>query len=396
MRLSQRALSNYRNEVNAQAELASAYVRKSLDEYFRQNPNASTADGRRFAIELLKAALPNFTVAAETLAADFFDEVMEVERVAVDSQLYDTTDYSVIEDKVRYFARKLNGKDEEAFKREVVDATHYFVKRSAYENLVRNCDANKVRYARVPSGFETCAFCFMLASRGFVYHSEATARGLHGYHNHCDCCIVPGVKGRTRIEGYDPKGMHDRWRECAETARLDPNTFDVEARRAIMREVEMRDFHWLYTGEVPKVSYTSKKAEIETLEKRPHEAKTAEALSKIGFKCVLGGDSKKTGTDNKGRTLFDGYADNPTGIEFKTVLTSKNAYGAVKNYFENSLKKKNLKRMVIDNTQSKYLSDSEIEKAIAELSKLERYRGVSKWVSLLRKEDNQLIDVIRR
>lgn len=388
-------MSNYRNEVNAQAELASAYVRKSLDEYFRQNPNASTADGRRFAIELLKAALPNFTAVAETLAADFFDEVMEVERVTVDSRLFDTTDYSVIEDKVRYFARMLNGKDEETFKREVVDATHYFVKRSAYENLVRNCDANKVRYARVPSGFETCSFCFMLASRGFVYHSEATARGLHGYHNHCDCCIVPGVKGRTKIEGYDPKGMHDRWCACAETARLDPGTLNADARKAILREVEMRDFHWLYTGEVPKVRYSSEKKKLEILKDRPHEDRTAHRMSDLGFKCELGNDGKKRGKDSRGRDLRDGYADLPSGIEFKTITTSKNAWGAVKNYLDGSLDKKNLKRIVIDNYEAKHLSDAEVVKAIEELCEWDQYKERFTWVTLLGK-DGKLVDIIRR
>ncbi len=277
MRVTKSTLDRYRKEVDDQAELARAYISKALDEYFRQNPNASTADGRRFAIALLEAALPNFTDAAGTLAVDFFDEMMEAEGIEVDSQLYDTTDYSIIEDKVRYFAEKLNDHDEAAFKKQVVDATHYFVKRSAYDNMVMNCDANNVRYARVPSGFETCAFCFMLASRGFVYLSEAKARGEHAYHDNCDCCIVPGAKGRTRIDGYDPGTMYRNWASCRRAiggskeimrewlalsdderrewiVRHDsePKAYNRFMQDRVMAEVRTRDWHWLYTGEEPR------------------------------------------------------------------------------------------------------------------------------------------------
>lgn len=241
MRVTQRDLARYRNAVDEQADLARAYVSSALEAYFAQNPGASTADGREFAIALLETALPNFADAAGTLAADFFDEMMEAEGIDAVSELYDTTDYSVVEDKVRFFADRLNDGDQEAFKRQVVDATHYFVKRSAYDNMIRNCSANDVRYARVPSGFETCGFCFMLSSRGFVYESEETAKGKHGYHAHCDCCIVPGKKGRTVIDGYDPKGMAERWEACAKAI----GTYD---QAAVLKEVESRDWEWLYTG----------------------------------------------------------------------------------------------------------------------------------------------------
>lgn len=45
----------------------------------------------------------------------------------------------------------------------------------------------------------------MLAGRGFIYHSETSAHGAHGVHRKCDCVVLPGKKGSTAIEGYDPK-----------------------------------------------------------------------------------------------------------------------------------------------------------------------------------------------
>ena len=280
MKVTQRSLASYRKEVDAQAELARELVRRSLDAYFADHPRVSTADGREFAIDLLKAVLPNFTDAAGTLAADFFDEMMEAQDIDARARLYDPVDYGTVEEKVRYFAGELNGGDERAFREQVADATRYFVKRSAYDNMVMNCEGNNVRYARVPSGLETCPFCFMLASRGFVYHSEAKALGEHGYHDSCSCTVVPGAQvdgeSRVRIEGYDPVAMHRNWLACEKTiggreqARVEWLALDEAARNGyierhgseakafarfeqnrIQHEVETRDWHWLYTGKAP-------------------------------------------------------------------------------------------------------------------------------------------------
>ena len=68
-------------------------------------------------------------------------------------------------------------------------------------------DPSKPRYARVPSGAKTCAFCAMLASRGFVYASEDKAGALGQYHKDCDCEIIPSWDRKNpKIEGYDPDG----------------------------------------------------------------------------------------------------------------------------------------------------------------------------------------------
>lgn len=362
MRVSQRSLSRYRRAVDEQAELAKAYVDRSLDAYFAANSGYSTADGRRFAVELLKAAMPNFCDTAGTLAADFFDEIAEAEGMDVDSRLYDATDYSIIEDKVRFFARKLNDGDVEAFKNDVVDATHYFVKRSAYENMVRNCDANNVRYARVPTGFETCAFCFMLASRGFVYHSEATAKGLHGMHVHCDCCIIPGKKGRTKIEGYDPEGMYKRWSMCAKAIGLDPNTSYVDARKAIRREVETRDWHWLYTGEPPKYQI------LEGAKPSDEEKETANRLAESGYRSVF----RPTRSKESKRTS-DVFFDN--GVH-KTPWEYKNPKGngnqTVSHQFEEAAGQS--RNLVID---SRLLGDSWTDKRLIDEArqKLNRRKG---------------------
>ena len=88
-------------------------------------------------------------------------------------------------------------------------------------------DPTRPKYARVPQG-KTCAFCAMLASRGFVYASEDTAGKWHRYHHDCDCKIVPSW-GETEIDGYDPDKLKAIYQQAKNAAKAagdgsDPNT----------------------------------------------------------------------------------------------------------------------------------------------------------------------------
>lgn len=106
-------------------------------------------------------------------------------------------------------------------------------KRAAGETVVQNArkDPSKPKYARVPSGVETCDFCMMLASRGFVYASKETASGKGGhYHANCACRIVPSF-GKTEVEGYDPDAYFDKWKHPEKYPEL------REARNARRREL---------------------------------------------------------------------------------------------------------------------------------------------------------------
>ncbi len=72
-----------------------------------------------------------------------------------------------------------------------------------------------VRFARVPQGGDTCTFCAMLASRGFVYWSRETAGEFDHYHRNCRCLVVPD-DGSGEVEGYDPDEWLRRWRDYEE------------------------------------------------------------------------------------------------------------------------------------------------------------------------------------
>lgn len=90
---------------------------------------------------------------------------------------------------------------------------------------MRKCikgDPSHPLWARIPSGISTCAFCAMLASRGFVYGSEEKAGGQgNTYHSHCSCRIEPSWNKNDHPDDYHPevyKALYDRAR-----AELGPN-----------------------------------------------------------------------------------------------------------------------------------------------------------------------------
>lgn len=94
-------------------------------------------------------------------------------------------------------------------------------------------DRSQPRFARVPVG-ETCAWCLMLASRGAVYRSAASAGAAGQYHGgNCDCEPVPSWDhGKDLPPSYDEGflfELYDRARD--ESGSGDPREIAKALRR---------------------------------------------------------------------------------------------------------------------------------------------------------------------
>ena len=118
----------------------------------------------------------------------------------------------------------------------------------------RNKPQSGVRFARVPSGGETCPFCIMLASRGAVYYSEQTAGADGHYHANCRCRIVPSW-GLAEIEGYDPDLYYDMWKHPEKYAKPEDGT-SVAAElaeqvtpQAALSQAQKDVLEWYVSGE---------------------------------------------------------------------------------------------------------------------------------------------------
>lgn len=110
-------------------------------------------------------------------------------------------------------------------------------------------DPKSPRYARVPTGAETCAWCMLWASRGFVYRSEETAHFKRS-HFKCDCQVVPSWSKKPRIKGYDASKYEDMYRKAL--ASLEDDGAIIDDARVIT--AKMRDLFpdQLTDGHTPK------------------------------------------------------------------------------------------------------------------------------------------------
>lgn len=131
-----------------------------------------------------------------------------------------------------------------------------------------------VRFARVPSGGETCPFCMMLASRGAVYYSEQTAGADGHYHPNCRCRIVPSW-GTAEIEGYDPDLYYDMWKHpekyaapkdgtsiAAELAEDAANQMYSDAYERLKHTMELEGVEY-----VPPIQYAKQPTQAEIIER---------------------------------------------------------------------------------------------------------------------------------
>ena len=257
MQVTQALLSEFRAKLAKHASDAQSYVRAYLAAMRQAFPGMSVAECRDYALQAIDDALVIYGNQAVDLAGDWFETLATQEGYATAFESRSVIDSAAKEAKVRWLAGKLVTGDYRGFDGGVSDLTRYYVERSAFSNLVANCDAGGIRYARVPSGTETCAFCFMLASRGFVYHSENLAlfRGGTGslYHQHCDCVVVPGFGDGfdqdAQVEGYTPSQLQKRYWQVLDEDGI-RNTSDTDA---VIAALESRNARWLFTGEAKSV-----------------------------------------------------------------------------------------------------------------------------------------------
>lgn len=116
-------------------------------------------------------------------------------------------------------------------------AVQRHVSYSARATVARNAahDPLRPRFGRVPRGAKTCAWCTMLASRGFVYHSKRSAGVVaEDFHDDCDCAIVTEWdRDEQHIAGYDPDRLYRLYLDGLES--LGPGSHSRAAIAAAMR-----------------------------------------------------------------------------------------------------------------------------------------------------------------
>lgn len=85
-------------------------------------------------------------------------------------------------------------------------AVSRLVKQAGADTTLRNAIRDGAEFAWIPHG-DTCAFCLMLASRGWQRASKKALKNGHAEHIHanCDCEYAVRFNSSTTVAGYDPE-----------------------------------------------------------------------------------------------------------------------------------------------------------------------------------------------
>lgn len=88
---------------------------------------------------------------------------------------------------------------------EIGGSVSRLVKMVGQDTLLQNGMRDGAEFAWIPSG-DTCAFCLMLASRGWQTISKSALKNGHAEHIHsnCDCTYMVRHTSTLGVRGYDP------------------------------------------------------------------------------------------------------------------------------------------------------------------------------------------------
>lgn len=185
-------------------------------------------------VEIVPLLTREYGELVATVAAEWFEQVHPGAFLAQTAA--ETFPSAGVVENVRYHAGALFTDDPYAAVSGISGALQRFILYSGRTTVARNVqlDPSKPRFGRVPTGAKTCAWCSMLASRGFVYLTRETAGVVASdYHDDCDCQIVPEWDaGSSHIEGYDPDRLYDQYLQARDAAGSgDPKDIAAAMRR---------------------------------------------------------------------------------------------------------------------------------------------------------------------
>ena len=199
-----------------------------IAEYIRTH-DISTEEGLKALLDYSYAVATEYGEAATELACQMYDAVAQASGANVPAAEPAAT--ATYGETVRAVKGKLfDTVDPDA----VAASVGRLVKTAGVDTTMQNALRDGAEWAWVPSG-DTCAYCLMLASQGWVRASRDAIRNGHAehIHNNCDCTFQIRFNNKTSVEGYDPDALYDEYIGSGKTRR--------ERLNAIRRKLYAKD-----------------------------------------------------------------------------------------------------------------------------------------------------------
>jgi len=137
---------------------------------------------------------------AASLSAEMYEAVAMLEGKRVKpAEVADTPTYKEV-------AKTVNGIIKQSDNTNMLaSGVGRLVKRTGIDTVMNNALRDGAEWAWIPSG-DSCAFCIMLASQGWVKASRKAIKNGHAEHIHanCDCTYAVRFDSNLEVEGYNP------------------------------------------------------------------------------------------------------------------------------------------------------------------------------------------------
>lgn len=221
----------------ANADL-SKLAQGALEGFFRSLDLSKPEAARDALLEFLPILTEQFGAMAATLAAEWYEELRAATGATGAFRVTTATGVpaAAVASHVRYLAGHLWTPTPEATLGGLMVAADKYVKQPGRETIARNAERERVRWARVPTGGNTCAWCLTLASRDAVYLTEMSASKAEDgrdYHGDCDCVATRIASIEDYPEGYDTEEMYQMY----QLARDESGSGDIKDISAAMRRL---------------------------------------------------------------------------------------------------------------------------------------------------------------
>jgi len=206
-----------RSDVDRLASGSSRVVvlaQRELEAFVRALGSSDPAFIRDALLQFMPELVDRFGDMAASVAADWYESTrFQAVGGSFNARLADPVDPLRVQESTRWAVGPLFEGDPDGMMARLSGSVQRYVMDTSRGTIARNVsiDPRKPRFARVPTGSKTCAWCSLLASRGFVYLSRDTAGAHDHFHDKCDCQIVSTWDDAEAIDGYNPDELYGQY-----------------------------------------------------------------------------------------------------------------------------------------------------------------------------------------
>lgn len=208
MKIRQADWERYRDELSQISDRAA----EAVENYIWKEHNGLGDVSAEEIIEYSKAVIDYYSDASSELACQMYDEIAAVQNANVPpAEPAESADYNEV-------AKAINGVLKQSPDGNLIgDPAARLTKRAAADTMLQNAKRDGAEFAWIPSG-DGCAFCRMIASRGWQRASKKTIKGDHAEHIHanCQCEFAIRFSKDMDVAGYHPEKLREEYDNAAD------------------------------------------------------------------------------------------------------------------------------------------------------------------------------------